>query len=140
MSEIESELEQEMKKRWFGFALRLESFWTPEEYSIVGYVHEAWHELKHSYAEPHRAYHTLVHVRSCLDMLDDIRHHCIDPVAVEGALWFHDVIYTEPRPDDYDSENEERSAYAAKRRFTEFGCDDLTICRIRDLILNTGGV
>src|SRR3989338_4507345 len=138
MTEIESELEQEMRKRWFRYALRFESFWTPEEHSIVGYVHEAWHELKHSYAEPHRAYHTLAHVRSCLDMLDDVRHHCIDPVAVEGALWFHDLINGPVGP-GHDDENEERSAERAVRRFSEFGCDDLTVCRIRDLIRNTGG-
>ena len=139
MSEIENELEQEMRKRWFRYALQFESCWAPEECSIVGYVHEAWHELKHSYAEPHRAYHNLAHVQKCLDTLDDVRYQCIDPVAVEGALWFHDLI-NGPAGPGYDDEDEESSAYAAVRRFSEFGCDDITVCRIRDLILNTGGM
>lgn len=138
MSEIENELEQEMRKRWFGFVLRSKSFWTPNKFSIKGYVHEAWHELKHSYAEPHRTYHNLAHVQRCLDTLDDVRHHCIDPIAVEGALWFHDIVNGPVGPDTYGLENEERSVGAAIRRFSKFGCDDLTVCRIRDLILNTG--
>lgn len=52
--------------------------------------------------ERHRHYHTLTHIRHCLNVYD--RGPIRDDV-VELALWFHDAIY-DPRARD----NEERSA------------------------------
>lgn len=57
------------------------------------------------YSEPHRRYHTLDHIRHCLEQLDRVQHLAVDPDAIELALWFHDVIY-DPTVDD----NELRSA------------------------------
>ena len=54
------------------------------------------------YGEPHRRYHTWSHVLACLDARERIAPFA--PLAVDVALWFHDVIY-DPRAHD----NEERS-------------------------------
>ena len=59
-----------------------------------------WSELVRHYAEPHRHYHTLDHVRAVVEAL---------PAEASPALilaaWYHDVIY-DPRASD----NEQRSA------------------------------
>jgi predicted metal-dependent HD superfamily phosphohydrolase len=54
----------------------------------------AYRHLVMLYAEPHRHYHTLEHVRHCLDALGGFRDVTVDHDAVEAALWFHDAIYT----------------------------------------------
>lgn len=56
------------------------------------------------YSEPHRAYHTLAHIKDCLEQFALVRHLCEDPLAVELAIWFHDLIYDVPP-----RENEVRS-------------------------------
>lgn len=45
------------------------------------------------YAEPHRHYHTLGHIRHCLQEFDQAAAFMENPDAVELALWFHDAIY-----------------------------------------------
>ena len=49
------------------------------------------------YQEAHRHYHNLEHVLSSLDWLDQLAFH--DPL-IEGAIWFHDVIYDPTRSDN----------------------------------------
>ena len=61
--------------------------------------------IEDKYSEPHRHYHTLSHIRHCLEQLDRAAHLAADAEAIELALWFHDVIY-DPTLDD----NELRSA------------------------------
>lgn len=61
--------------------------------------------LAESYAAPDRHYHTLDHIRRCLERRDQVVELLDDPDAVELALWFHDAVH-EPGRDD----NELRSA------------------------------
>ena len=61
-----------------------------------------WNRLFQRYSEPHRSYHNLRHVNSMLDELDRVMQ---GGVAMELAIWFHDVIY-DPKSKD----NETRSA------------------------------
>jgi len=49
--------------------------------------------LVDSYSEPHRFYHTLVHIEECLLLFDKIRPELQNPEAVELAIWFHDAVY-----------------------------------------------
>jgi hypothetical protein len=72
--------------------------------------------LRACYAEPHRAYHTFEHVRSCLELLDAVKRELENPRLMELALWYHDVIY-DPRADD----NEEQSALMAIKELAELG-------------------
>lgn len=67
-----------------------------------------WLELSAAYGDPARTYHNLNHIADCLVRLDEHVHLAIDPVAVEFAIWFHDIVY-----DTRASDNEERSAVAA---------------------------
>ncbi len=67
--------------------------------------------LARHYSEPGRHYHTLAHIRACLDRLDEVRHRLRDADAAELALWFHDAVY-DPSRDD----NELRSAFLFDRQ------------------------
>ena len=67
-----------------------------------------WEVIASSHGEPDRAYHNLKHVRDCLEQLDQAPESPTDPLSLEFAIWFHDLIY-----DTHASDNEERSAEAA---------------------------
>lgn len=61
--------------------------------------------LARCYSEAGRHYHTLAHIRDCLERLDEVGDRLDDRDAAELALWFHDAVY-DPARDD----NELRSA------------------------------
>ena len=65
--------------------------------------------LCRKYGEPHRAYHNLEHIRSCLDLARSVRSELVHPEEVELALWYHDAIYDPARSDN----EEESAAFAA---------------------------
>ena len=65
-------------------------------------------QLDRHYAESHRAYHTASHILQCLGELDKIRSQTDNPLEVELAIFFHDVVYN-PKAAD----NEEQSAKIA---------------------------
>lgn len=88
--------------------------------------------LIRAYSEPHRAYHTLDHIRSCLTEFDAGRHLAGRPDEVELAIWFHDVVY-----DTYSTDNEARSADYAEQVLRESGLGRTALTRIHDLILAT---
>ncbi|MEK7953062.1 HD domain-containing protein [Luteolibacter soli] len=62
---------------------------------------ELWSALSALYQEPHRHYHNLTHIAASLAELDATEEGAS---ALEGAIWFHDVIYDPTR-----SDNEEAS-------------------------------
>lgn len=61
--------------------------------------------LSRAYSEPQRYYHTQQHIVECLSLFHEIKQCLNDSLAVETALWFHDVIY-----DPQASDNELQSA------------------------------
>ena len=63
-----------------------------------------------AYIEPQRAYHNVQHIAECLAHFQSIQSSLNDPIAVETAIWFHDVIY-DPRASD----NELQSAELMKQ-------------------------
>ena len=69
-----------------------------------------WRDLSAAYGDPSRAYHNLDHIANCLLLFDEYSDLASDPVDVEFAIWFHDVVY-----DARAADNEERSAAAAER-------------------------
>ncbi len=87
-----------------------------------------WTKLVDAYSDPVRAYHNLNHVADCLHQFDEHSHLADDPVAVEFAIWFHDIVY-----DTHAHDNEERSAAFA----AEFLAGSALGPVVADLILAT---
>ena len=74
---------------------------------------EAWHELlsRHTasvradetgrallacWADPHRRYHDLGHLRGVLGNVDELASYAADADAVRLAAWYHDAVYAGP--------------------------------------------
>ena len=56
------------------------------------------------WAEPHRRYHTLEHLRECLALFDEHRAQARHPGEVALAVWFHDAVYDTSRSEEHTSE------------------------------------
>lgn len=84
------------------------------------------------WSEPHRRYHTLQHLRECLDTFEAVRDLASRPGEVAVALWFHDAIYDVRRDD-----NELRSAEWAHGCVLEAGCPQPTARRVHALVMAT---
>lgn len=95
-----------------------------------------WEEIISPYRDPVRGYHTLSHICAMLAEFGEIKHLLQDPIAVEMAIWFHDIVY-DPKAHN----NEEQSAERAHAMLLElglpraFGLD--FDAHVRDLILAT---
>lgn len=88
--------------------------------------------LRLRYAESHRAYHTFEHIRACLYHFDAVSKNLSDPLSVELALWFHDVIY-----DPKSQTNELDSAVYAALALDTMATPEEVICKVYHLILLT---
>jgi predicted metal-dependent HD superfamily phosphohydrolase len=84
------------------------------------------------WAEPHRRYHTLQHLRECLVLFDEHRALARRPGEVALAVWFHDAVYDTSRHD-----NEAASADWAARVLAQAGTALDAVERVRALILAT---
>ena len=69
------------------------------------------------YSEPSRFYHTLDHIKTVLEVVENLAPSARNPNVVKMAAWLHDVIY-----DSKASDNEESSAAFAERL-----CQELAI-------------
>src|SRR5215212_6859444 len=76
------------------------------------------------YAEPHRRYHTLVHIEAILPLVRGTR--------AELAAWFHDAIYDTTLHD-----NEARSAELASNALRDLGFDHATVAAVEQMIVAT---
>ncbi len=88
--------------------------------------------LAKAYGGSDRLYHNLGHIRQCLGVFDTIRSQALDPVAIETAIWFHDVVYNTNARD-----NEEQSALYAQRVLRSFGIEERLVQSISSLIMAT---
>ena len=61
--------------------------------------------LYDAYCEVQRHYHSIQHIVECFEHFHQIKTYLDDPLSVELAIWFHDVIYN-PQAND----NEQQSA------------------------------
>ena len=84
-----------------------------------------WLQMEKRYAEPHRHYHSLGHVR------DILQYVMVD--AVVAAAWFHDIVFDPARAD-----NEEQSARVAAVALREMGFSVQTIEMVMQMIRATG--
>ncbi|MGQ0530894.1 MAG: HD domain-containing protein [Panacagrimonas sp.] len=89
-------------------------------------------ELRQRYSEPHRAYHTLHHIKECLQLLEIRQTSAVSLSSLEIAIWFHDAIY-DPRKTD----NEQRSAEWARNELRRAGASIALQDRIVAMIMVT---
>jgi predicted metal-dependent HD superfamily phosphohydrolase len=88
------------------------------------------------YREPHRHYHTLVHVLRVLRTVDELLAATAvsDPAAVRLAAWYHDAVY-DPRAGAGD--NEMASAVLARRDLDELGQPPARVAGVERLVVMT---
>ena len=89
-------------------------------------------DLKSRYSEPHRAYHTLLHLSEAYGALAECADRLERPDEARLALWFHDAIYDTRRHD-----NEERSADWARDELIAAGAAPDVAARVQTLVLAT---
>lgn len=87
----------------------------------------SWADVVRRYGEPHRAYHTLVHIEDVLGVLEELG--VTDPAVLLAAV-LHDVVYDPTRGD-----NEAASADYARHVLAHL--DEGTVERTAELILAT---
>jgi predicted metal-dependent HD superfamily phosphohydrolase len=91
-----------------------------------------WEELQARYSEPHRAYHTLQHLKECFAWFEQTRSLARHPGDVAFALFYHDAVY-----DSHAHDNEARSAELAEDVLGEYVRGDAEPQRIVALIMAT---
>ena len=79
-----------------------------------------------------RAYHSLDHIRSCLNEFDEVKKQVEQPESVELAIWYHDAIYDPLRTD-----NEKQSAALSHAVLRKYGKSNKLIHAVSRLILAT---
>ncbi|MBI4581456.1 MAG: metal-dependent phosphohydrolase [Planctomycetes bacterium] len=110
-------------KRWLSLGQRL---------SLRGDVAGAGRDLLARYSEPHRRYHNCDHLADCLKVFDLHGSEADDPMAVEAALWFHDVVYRIGAAD-----NESRSADLARTTLGSLGLRQARLEFVSEAIVAT---
>ncbi|AJF61276.1 TPA: N-methyl-D-aspartate receptor NMDAR2C subunit [Candidatus Woesearchaeota archaeon] len=90
-------------------------------------------ELYARYTESHRAYHNIWHIEDCLAEFDTAKHLASDPLALEMAIWYHDVIYET----DGSADNEKESADLAYSTLVKAGVSEAFAEKVRYLIMAT---
>ncbi|MEZ0209261.1 MAG: hypothetical protein ACAH17_03750 [Candidatus Paceibacterota bacterium] len=69
-----------------------------------------------AYADPIRKYHTLDHIRFCVQELDKLQAYVVRPELVELAIWYHDVVYVPGASDNEAKSAEMFEVFAQKAR------------------------
>lgn len=75
-------------------------------------------DIFNRYSEPYRHYHTMNHIWHCLNELSEVMYDLYCPVAVEAAIYFHDIIYN-----THANDNESKSALYAIDTLARWGAD-----------------
>lgn len=86
-----------------------------------------------SWAEPHRRYHALGHLREVLTYVEEVAEHADDADAVRLAAWYHDAVY------QGQSDDEERSAQRAEAELAALGVQPSLVAEVARLIRVTVG-
>ncbi|MDR3664318.1 MAG: metal-dependent phosphohydrolase [Mycobacterium sp.] len=80
------------------------------------------------WAEPHRSYHDLSHLRGILGAVDALAGFADDVDAVRLAAWYHDAVYAGQ------SDDEENSARLAESELGELGLDPALVTEVGRLV------
>ncbi|WP_421787665.1 hypothetical protein [Hyphobacterium sp.] len=89
-------------------------------------------EIVKRHSERHRHYHGLAHLKALFDVLQPVWTELVEPVRIELAIWYHDIIYRPLR-----SDNEAKSAALAEKRLSAAGIAPDLIERVGTLIRAT---
>ena len=108
---------------------RFQASWRQKTGQDPAAAKRVYQDLIQAYSEPHRRYHTLIHLADCFTNLDGIPELSdAARVDLELALWFHDVVY-----DPQCKDNERQSVDFFKKR----AGDAPVTARIAGMILAT---
>ena len=94
-------------------------------------IDDAWQTLANRYGEPHRHYHTLMHIESMTRYFDGIKAQLNAPNSVLLAIFYHDIIY-----DPTCNDNEVNSAMVFTQTFGSY-LSQTTLSRVRALTMAT---
>ena len=100
-------------------------------YSTTGDAEGTGRAVLARWAEPHRRYHGITHLRGVLEAVDELASYAADPDAVRLAAWYHDAVYA-GRSDD-----EEQSARLAELDLAELGLPAELVAEVARLIRMT---
>jgi len=114
---------QKLRSRWNAFF---------EPYADAEYLGQTFDNLAAHYTESHRHYHTLTHIKACLQSFDQVADRASDCFSLECAIWFHDAIY-----DPNGSDNEELSAMYAGAFLVKTNIAPETASKVEHLIVLT---
>lgn len=93
---------------------------------------ETFEMVRANYGDPARHYHNAEHIGECLAWFDQVRDLATNPLELEAAIWFHDVIYDVSAHD-----NEKRSADLVRAEAVRAGIPPERARRIGDLVETT---
>ena len=88
--------------------------------------------LRNQYSAHGRHYHTLTHVRHCLDELSHLGNTALCFDSIELAIWLHDVVY-----DSQKTDNEKLSADWSTQHLSHAQVSPDVIQTVASLILTT---
>ena len=92
-----------------------------------------WAEILEQYEQPERPYHNLVHLVNLLALLDAHQAQVQEPLLVELAIWYHDLVYDAARKD-----NEALSAQRFVALWADY-CSAAQLEQVQTYILATEG-
>ncbi len=107
--------------------LRFQSMW--KRLGIDRPFSSEYERVVGEYSSPKREYHTLSHVLSGLDELCEVKNLVSEPLAIECAWWYHDIVY-----DPMSSTNEEKSALDAGTSLGKAGLNGEFVNKVAGLI------
>lgn len=95
-------------------------------------VSECWEEIESGYAKPQRFYHNITHITALLNQLEIYRSEIEDPILVQYAIFYHDIVYVSGRKD-----NEVLSAQLSEKALIKLSKEDALIQKVKEFILAT---
>lgn len=97
-------------------------------HSVSPRVDDVGASLLDRWAEPHRSYHDLSHLRGILSGVDALEGFADDPDAVRLAAWYHDAVYAGQ------SDDEENSALLAESDLAGLGVAPAFVAEVGRLV------
>jgi predicted metal-dependent HD superfamily phosphohydrolase len=95
-------------------------------------ISEAWDEIFRCYREAARAYHTLDHIRSLVELIEEYSADIDNKSMLLFTAFYHDIVYIPGS-----SDNEKDSATIAVTRMKQLDVPDKIIQEANELILLT---